>query len=167
MFQIEWMMKHSSAYAQCWFSALSSFLFTSFSPSSSSDIISLSRFNIYFCKYCFFQKLVSNHDPSLIVRILLYGMLLFIPVLSVNIVNVSVKLLLSWNTIVGYSCFRFTALWNMLSKCINGGNRPKPVLLVRWALFVSGLHRVGAAVLARLRPHLSLPHECLTSSMIG
>lgn len=81
-------------------------------------------------------------------------MLLFIPVLSVNIVNVSVKLLLSWNTIVGYSCFRFTALWNMLSKWISGGNRPEPVLLVRWALSVSGLHRVGAAVLARLCPSL-------------
>ena len=117
-------------------------------------------------KYHFFQRVFSNHDPSLTVRIPLFGMLFFIPVLSVNTVSLAVKLLLSWKRILEYSCLPLTSLWNMLNKFINEGNKPKIVLLVKWALFVSWLRRVDrSSAVTPLHPRLSLWRECLTSTV--
>lgn len=118
-------------------------------------------------KYHFFQRVFCNHDPSLLVRIPLFGMLFFIPVLSVNTVSLAVKLLLSWKRILGYSCLPLTSLWNMLNTFINEENKPRIVLFVKWALFVSFLHRVDcSSAVTPLHPHLSLWRECLTSSTV-
>lgn len=88
------------------------------------------------------QKVSSNWSSFPIVPS--FGMLLFIPVLSVSTGCLVVQLSVSWTRSMGHSCLPLTSRWHVLSKCISEYNKCNIVFLVKQAAFVSPAAQSGS-----------------------